>query len=159
MISWAETQVGCVRLELASGLLRRLSFTNEKPRAANRESFPCELVDAAKACSAGSGVLPFLDIAGTPFQRRVWKTLSLIPCGQTRTYREVAEAVAGGSYARAVATACSHNAIAVFIPCHRVVAKQGIGGYRWGAEVKRSMLKWEGQGGNTRDFFLSYWRL
>ncbi|MBO94701.1 MAG: hypothetical protein CMI32_07375 [Opitutales bacterium] len=70
------------------------------------------------------------------------------------TYGEVA----GSSFARAVAQACSRNAIAFFIPCHRVVAADGSGGYRWGTGVKKSLLEWEGRGGDPGGFIRSFWR-
>ena len=158
MIGWAETKVGWARLELASGLVRALELTKVKPKTSSRASFPRELVDAMEACVSGYGIPPILDVKGTPFQRKVWNTLSLIPYGETRTYQEIAEEMIGGSHARAVATACSRNAIAVLIPCHRVVGKREIGGYRWGTENKRSLLEWERRGGHPRDFLLSFWR-
>jgi AraC family transcriptional regulator of adaptative response/methylated-DNA-[protein]-cysteine methyltransferase len=87
-----------------------------------------------------------LDPAGTDFQRRVWDALRAIPPGQTRTYAELAEALgmpATGS--RAVGTACGSNAIAVLIPCHRVVRADGdLAGFRWGVERKRALLGREG---------------
>jgi AraC family transcriptional regulator of adaptative response/methylated-DNA-[protein]-cysteine methyltransferase len=87
-----------------------------------------------------------LDPAGTDFQRRVWDALRAIPPGQTRTYAELAEALgmpATGS--RAVGTACGSNAIAVLIPCHRVVRADGdLAGFRWGVERKRALLEREG---------------
>ena len=82
-----------------------------------------------------------LDIGGTPFQQRVWEALCDIPAGETRTYAEVAECVGAPEAVRAVASACAANLLAVAIPCHRVLRRDGaISGYRWGAERKRSLL-------------------
>lgn len=64
---------------------------------------------------------------GTVFQRKVWQYLQMIPTGETRTYSEVADQL--GSSARAVGNACRANPYAIIIPCHRVVAKTGLGGY------------------------------
>lgn len=64
---------------------------------------------------------------GTAFQRRVWKAMAEIPCGETRTYGELAETV--GSGPRAVAGACRTNPLSIVVPCHRVVAQNGVGGY------------------------------
>jgi methylated-DNA-[protein]-cysteine S-methyltransferase len=64
---------------------------------------------------------------GTPFQQRVWRALAEIPPGEVRTYGELA--VALGSGARAVGSACRSNPLPVIIPCHRVVAAAGLGGY------------------------------
>lgn len=82
-----------------------------------------------------------LDIRGTAFQRRVWQELRAIPPGETRTYGEVAAQLGKPSAVRAVARACGANALAVAIPCHRVIAADGgLTGYRWGIERKRQLI-------------------
>jgi AraC family transcriptional regulator of adaptative response/methylated-DNA-[protein]-cysteine methyltransferase len=82
-----------------------------------------------------------LDIQGTAFQQRVWKALQEIPPGATRSYTEVAAAIGRPKAVRAVAGACASNKIAVAIPCHRVVRRDGaMGGYRWGLERKDALL-------------------
>ncbi|RYD89533.1 MAG: methylated-DNA--[protein]-cysteine S-methyltransferase, partial [Sphingomonadales bacterium] len=88
-----------------------------------------------------------LDIRGTAFQRRVWQALQAIPAGETRSYGELAAVVGEPRAARAVAAACAANKIAVAVPCHRVVHRDGsISGYRWGVERKRALLAKEGRG-------------
>jgi O-6-methylguanine DNA methyltransferase len=78
---------------------------------------------------------------GTLFQRRVWDALLTIPYGATITYGALARRVGEPNGARAVAGACAANAIALGIPCHRVIRSDGtISGYRWGVELKRSLL-------------------
>lgn len=78
---------------------------------------------------------------GTPFQQRVWDVLRAIPCGATITYTALARRLGQPNGARAVATACAANAIALGIPCHRVLRTDGtLAGYRWGAERKRALL-------------------
>ncbi len=87
-----------------------------------------------------------LNPAGSAYQRRVWAALQEIPSGETRTYAEIA-AIAGGS-ARSVGGANSRNPIPILIPCHRVVAAAGPGGYT-GAEglvTKRALLALENPG-------------
>ena len=82
-----------------------------------------------------------LDIRGTAFQQKVWQQLQKIPSGQTRTYSEVAQAVGRRSAVRAVANACASNALAVVVPCHRVIHKDGsANGYRWGTQRKQKLL-------------------
>ena len=82
-----------------------------------------------------------LDIRGTAFQQRVWKELQRIPAGNTVSYSEVANRIGSPNSARAVAQACGANALAVAIPCHRVVRNNGdISGYRWGVDRKRALL-------------------
>ncbi|WP_214470086.1 methylated-DNA--[protein]-cysteine S-methyltransferase [Mesorhizobium sp. dw_380] len=83
-----------------------------------------------------------LDVShGTPFQQRVWGVLRAIPRGATITYTALARRLGQPGGARAVATACAANAIALGIPCHRVVRADGtLSGYRWGIECKRALL-------------------
>lgn len=86
-----------------------------------------------------------LDLRGTDFQRRVWNQLRCIPVGKTASYTEVATALGAPNAVRAVAGACAANALAVVIPCHRVVKSDGaLSGYRWGVERKRQLLEVEG---------------
>jgi AraC family transcriptional regulator of adaptative response/methylated-DNA-[protein]-cysteine methyltransferase len=82
-----------------------------------------------------------LDIQGTAFQRQVWLALQKIPSGSTASYKDIAARIGCPRAARAVAQACAANPVAVAIPCHRVVRRNGeIGGYRWGIERKRKLL-------------------
>ena len=86
-----------------------------------------------------------LDVRGTAFQQRVWQALREIPVGSTSTYTKIAARIGVPKAVRAVARACAANAIAVAIPCHRVVRRDGaLSGYRWGVERKRQLLKREG---------------
>ena len=85
-----------------------------------------------------------LGLRGTPFQRRVWEALRAIPVGTTVTYSELANSIGAPNAVRAVAGACAANPIALAVPCHRVVRKNGsLGGYRWGVERKRALLERE----------------
>jgi AraC family transcriptional regulator, regulatory protein of adaptative response / methylated-DNA-[protein]-cysteine methyltransferase len=85
-----------------------------------------------------------LDVRGTAFQRRVWKALRAIPAGSTSSYTKIAQRLGCPKAVRAVAGACAANAIAVAIPCHRVLRTDGsLSGYRWGVERKRSLLQRE----------------
>jgi len=82
-----------------------------------------------------------LDVRGTAFQQRVWQALRAIPPGETVSYAELASRIGAPKSVRAVAGACAANAIAVAIPCHRVVRNDGaLSGYRWGVERKRALL-------------------
>ena len=85
-----------------------------------------------------------LDVHGTAFQERVWQALREIPPGTTVSYAEIAERIGAPKAVRAVAQACGANRIAVAIPCHRVVRRDGdLSGYRWGVERKRELLRRE----------------
>ena len=82
-----------------------------------------------------------LDIRGTAFQQKVWQALREIPPGQTLSYTQLAARVGSPRAVRAVASACAANAIAVLIPCHRVVRNDGsLSGYRWGIARKQALL-------------------
>lgn len=85
-----------------------------------------------------------LDVQGTAFQERVWRALREIPPGTTVSYAQIAERIGSPKAVRAVAQACATNHIAVAIPCHRVVRRDGdIAGYRWGVDRKRELLRRE----------------
>jgi AraC family transcriptional regulator, regulatory protein of adaptative response / methylated-DNA-[protein]-cysteine methyltransferase len=94
------------------------------------------------------GRLPHLDlpvdVRATAFQWRVWEELRAIPYGSTRSYSNVARAIGRPRAVRAVARACATNPVAVVIPCHRVVGKDGgLHGYRWGVQRKQELLALE----------------
>ena len=83
---------------------------------------------------------------GTSFQQRVWRAIAAIPAGQVRTYGQLAREI--GSGPRAVANACGVNHLPIIVPCHRVVAQNGLGGFmqgkQGGAQIKQWLLKHEG---------------
>ena len=82
-----------------------------------------------------------LDVRGTAFQQRVWQALRAVPAGATASYASIAQAIGAPRAVRAVAGACAANAIALAIPCHRVLRQDGsLGGYRWGVERKRALI-------------------
>ena len=88
-----------------------------------------------------------LQARGTHFQRRVWQAIADIPLGQTRSYGEVAARL--GSGPRAVGGACGANPYPLVVPCHRVLAAHGLGGFGraggdWLLEIKRFLLRHEG---------------
>lgn len=85
-----------------------------------------------------------LDVRGTAFQQRVWQALRAIPAGRTASYRDIADRIGAPTAVRAVAQACAANAIAIAIPCHRVIRSDGdLSGYRWGVDRKRKLLERE----------------
>jgi AraC family transcriptional regulator of adaptative response/methylated-DNA-[protein]-cysteine methyltransferase len=85
-----------------------------------------------------------LDVRATAFQRRVWDALCEIPYGETRSYKEVAEAIGAPTAVRAVARACATNPVAVVVPCHRVIGTDGkLHGYAGGLHRKKKLLETE----------------
>jgi methylated-DNA-[protein]-cysteine S-methyltransferase len=88
-----------------------------------------------------------VDLAGTPFQRSVWKALRRIPAGTTLTYAELARKVGRPKAVRAVGNANGANPVSIIVPCHRVVATGGgLGGYAYGLDRKRWLLTHEARG-------------
>ena len=90
---------------------------------------------------------PFIN-GGTPFQQRVWQQISAIPYGSCITYQRLAELAGSHLGARAAGTACGANPLALIIPCHRVIAQNGPGGFGGGLTVKRYLLAIEEAGNN-----------
>ncbi len=85
-----------------------------------------------------------LDVKATAFQSRVWKIIQSIPFGKTTTYGKIARELGEPEASRAVARACATNLVALVIPCHRVIGKDGsLRGYRWGIKRKHALLKLE----------------
>lgn len=90
---------------------------------------------------------PFID-AGSPFQQRVWSHISAIPYGSCITYKKLAELAGSPKAVRAAGTACGANPLPIIIPCHRVVAKNGLGGFGGGLDMKKFLLNLEQAGTN-----------
>ena len=119
----------------------RDSFSDILPAGDDPEyvQLATQVVDFVDAPEIGLSVP--LDVRGTTFQQRVWQALCEIPVGSTASYGEIAQHIGQPDAARAVARACASNMLAVAIPCHRVVRKDGgLSGYRWGVERKRALL-------------------
>lgn len=153
----AETLLGPVLLVSTARGLARLVFLAGEPDAleAMRREFPrarFEEGDDAFQKSAlsffgesGAEAGPLaLHLKGTPFQLQVWRALLRVPTGGLTSYGDLAEAVGRPAAARAVGTAVGRNPVACLIPCHRVIRAGGEPGeYRWGADLKRTLLAWE----------------
>ena len=105
-----------------------------------------DIRDRVLAFLSGDGTLNKLplDILGTVFQQRVWAQLRQIPRGETRTYKDIAQAIGAPKAVRAVGSACGANPVALVIPCHRALRTDGgLGGYAWGVNRKETLLKIE----------------
>jgi O-6-methylguanine DNA methyltransferase len=112
-------------------------------------SYPPSLtraVSALRAYATGSGTRRLaLDLAGTPFQRKVWKRLCAIPAGKTISYGALAASIGRPSAARAVGAAVGANPVSILVPCHRVIGEDGsLTGFAHGLPMKRALLTHEG---------------
>ncbi len=116
--------------------------------AAELEPGDCAAAPAVLAWYAGDAAAldeVRVEQAGTEFQMAVWGALRTIPRGAVRRYGELAAALGSPGASRAVGAACGRNAVALFVPCHRVVGASGaLTGFAWGVDVKRSLLGREG---------------
>jgi AraC family transcriptional regulator of adaptative response/methylated-DNA-[protein]-cysteine methyltransferase len=147
----ATTERGICAVELGDDdAVLEARLRAEFPRAAlervdaGRDDFLAPRLQAVADGLAGLPVAVDIDLVGTAFQKRVWDALMRIPCGQTRSYAELAAALDAPRGARAVARACAGNRVAVIVPCHRVVRGDGsLGGYRWGLPLKQRVLERE----------------
>jgi AraC family transcriptional regulator of adaptative response/methylated-DNA-[protein]-cysteine methyltransferase len=114
---------------------------------AGRDEFLAPRMQAVAARLAGRQDEVPVDLLGTAFQKKVWDALMKIPAGETRSYAELAAQLGQPRAARAVASACARNKVAVVVPCHRVIRGDGApGGYRWGLPLKQRLLRREAAG-------------
>ncbi len=147
----AASERGVCAIQLGEGPERLVRELQDRfPRAtlvggdADFERLVAQVVGFVEAPRLGLS-LP-LDVRGTAFQQRVWRALQEIPPGSTVSYADIARRIGAPRALRAVAQACGANALAVAIPCHRVVRSDGaLSGYRWGVERKRALLAREAQ--------------
>jgi len=152
------TSLGPLLVAATDKGLCRVSFGEDAAALAIR--FPrAEIVEGGEALAslaaevvaqvedpARGGDLP-LDARGTAFQEAVWAALKAIPAGETRTYAELAAAAGNPRAVRAAGSACGANPLAVVVPCHRAQRTDGrLGGYAYGLERKRVLLRREGEG-------------
>jgi AraC family transcriptional regulator of adaptative response/methylated-DNA-[protein]-cysteine methyltransferase len=143
----AATDKGVCRLSFAEGAeaLRRRFPNAELVEGGEGFSSLVEQVVAAVEQPGDAAAIP-LDVKGTAFQEAVWRELRAIPPGETRSYAEIAAAAGKPSAVRAAGSANGANAVAVLIPCHRVIRSDGsLGGYAYGLEIKRKLLERESQ--------------
>jgi len=125
-----DSPLGRLGVLLDGDAVTRLDYLTRKSRLIPARSRTARRVARALADFFGDGAVRFTveaETAGTPFQQRVWAALRAIPPGETRTYGELAGLL--GSGPRAVGNACRRNPVSIIVPCHRVVAASGMGGY------------------------------
>lgn len=151
----ASTERGVCFVQVGSredALVRSLheEFANATIERDDERLADVAAVLAAAVRGGGDATRLSLDVAATAFQARVWQALRSIPVGTTMTYSELAAHIGSPRAVRAVASACAANTVALAIPCHRVVRRDGsLGGYRWGVDAKEALLRAERDGTNV----------
>lgn len=143
----ASTPIGICKLEFVENQEEGVRLLiNEWPSAVllNDTAANQKAVEQIFGNSSGHPFSLKLNLRGTPFQLKVWEALLRIPEGKLATYQEVADYIGYPKATRAVGSAIGCNPVAVLIPCHRVIRRDGgIGGYHWGSDRKVSLLAWE----------------
>ena len=139
------TENGLAALDFPSARSKPVQMCQVLPALPEKMRHWMEWTAAAlNACLEGRNPrkIPPLDLSvGTDFQRQVWRALAKIPCGETRTYGQIARTVGRPEAVRAVGSACGRNPLPVFIPCHRVLPKGGgLGGFSAGLRWKKQLL-------------------
>lgn len=143
LVAWTDR--GICRLSFDEGeqaLAHRFPAAVLQPAAEEAVQFVAAIVAEVESPRTGADIP--LDVRGTAFQEAVWKALSQIPPGETRSYAQIAAAIGRPAAVRAVGSACGANPVAVLIPCHRALRTDGsLGGYAYGLEIKTELLKRE----------------
>lgn len=123
----------------------RIAFSNRRPENILPPDLGAEILKIlnGKRSNLLEEALDFSEL--TKFQVEVLKAVATIPLGKTMTYGEVAQMLGRPGASRAVGRALAANPFPLIIPCHRVVAKDGLGGYSWGKDLKKKLLDLENQ--------------
>ena len=138
------TPLGNVEIVTAAGRLRELGFTRSRPTQTHADRIAGEIQEYFEGRRTDLRDIP-VDLSDcTPFERRVYEATRRIPFGKVATYGQVARAIGQPKAQRAVGQALGKNPIGVVIPCHRVVAADGLGGFTGGLEHKKKLLRHEG---------------
>ena len=144
-VQYLTLPIGVLRLWAKEGLLRQIELV---PMA--EQDFPDPVTEqaAVELQEYFAGKRTEFTVAAQPygsaFQQKVWSALSRVPYGRVVTYGDLAAAVGQPTACRTVAKAVGKNPLLIFVPCHRVVAASGLGGFSAGLEAKRALLTLEG---------------
>lgn len=145
MVAYYESPIGLLEIRADQRKLRGVNLVTEAGEAAPNEVTQ-RAIDQLSEYFDGKRTdfsLFFIPM-GTEFQREVWMKLAEIPYGKVVTYGQLAAAIGQPTACRAVAQAVGQNPFLILLPCHRVVAADGLGGFSAGTEAKRKLLAVEG---------------
>lgn len=151
MLQTLSTIIGQITLNVESGALQAIYFSNAPtepatPGTLQDQEVTKEVARQLEAYFAGSRKSFDLPLApkGTPFQNLAWQALREIPYGETRSYKEQAQAIGRPTAVRAIGSANNRNPIPIIIPCHRVIGANGaLVGYAGGLVIKKTLLQLE----------------
>ena len=133
--------LGCsLVVEMSGKKVKRIYFSQDMPSESSKLA---EEIAAHLETGAPCPKAKLHTSACTEFQKKIYAEVRAIPRGKTGTYGEVADRAGRPGAARAVGRAMATNPYAILVPCHRVVAKKGLGGYAWGTEIKEKLLRLE----------------
>ncbi len=145
-IFYYNSPIGILKGIIENNALLSLTLSEEAQKTPTQSELPSKIQTQLDGYFNGN-LQKFdipLKLSGTEFQKTVWSELLKIPYGQTKSYKEIAQAIGKPSAMRAVGGACNKNKILVVIPCHRVIAKNGnLQGFACGVAVKKELLKLE----------------
>lgn len=143
-----KSQIGIIKISYEEKI-KKIELANEFPGKSEKDEvfhlFKNQILEYLSGTRKNFDHLDLLDLGGTDFQKSVWKALLDIPYGQTSSYKQIANLIGNPKAVRAVGTACGNNPFLIIIPCHRIVKSDGsLGGFAYGSEIKKKLLKLEG---------------
>ena len=143
-----KSQIGIIKISYEEKI-KKIELANEFPGKSEKDEifhlFKDQILEYLSGTRKNFDHLDLLDLGGTDFQKSVWKALLEIPYGQTSSYKQIANLIGNPKAVRAVGTACGNNPFLIIIPCHRIVKSDGsLGGFAYGSEIKKNLLKLEG---------------
>lgn len=143
-----KSQIGIIKISYEEKI-NKIELANEFPGKSEKDEvfhlFKNQILEYLSGTRKNFDHIDLLDLGGTDFQKSVWKALLEIPYGQTSSYKQIANLIGNPKAVRAVGTACGNNPFLIIIPCHRIVKSDGsLGGFAYGSEIKKKLLKLEG---------------
>jgi methylated-DNA-[protein]-cysteine S-methyltransferase len=143
--SYWLSPIGMLEVEISDQSLFKLKKSNTKKEHISNDPVTQEVIHQLQEYLEGRRAFFSLPLRaeGTLFQKAVWDGLMKIPAGETRTYGELAAMIGKPKAARAVGQALNKNPVCIVVPCHRVTASNGLGGYAYGSAMKQQLLDLE----------------
>lgn len=139
--------LGNIKISVNTGVVTGVSFVDSLSQSSGVDRYPEIFRQFGEYFEGKRKVfdINFSFLTGTEFNKAVWRELQKIPYGKTVTYSDIAKSLGDKNLARAVGNSCNKNPIAIIVPCHRVVPKNGSmsGGYAYGTDIKQKLLSLE----------------